>query len=52
LSIVDYISDDSPDAAQRLKDEIKVKVSKLPDRPLIYRSGRVVGTSEMVVRPN
>lgn len=52
LSIVDYISDDSPDAAQRLKDEIEVKVSKLPDRPLIYRSGRVAGTRETVVRPN
>jgi toxin ParE1/3/4 len=52
LSIVDYISDHNPDAAQRLKDEIEAKVSKLPERPLIYRSGRVVGTREMVVRPN
>jgi addiction module RelE/StbE family toxin len=52
LSIVDYISDDNPEAAQRLKDEIEVKVSKLPDRPLIYRAGRVAGTREMVVRPN
>lgn len=52
LAIVDYISDDNPDAAQRLKDEIEVKVSKLRDRPKIYRPGRVAGTREMVIRPN
>lgn len=52
LAIVDYISDDNPDAAQRLKDEIEEKVSKLPDRPKVYRPGRVAGTREMVIRPN
>ena len=52
LAIVDYISDDNPDAAQRLKDEIEAKVSKLPDRPKLYRPGRVAGTRETVVRPN
>lgn len=52
LAIVDYISDDNPDAAQRLKDEIEDKVSKLRDRPKIYRPGRVAGTREMVIRPN
>jgi toxin ParE1/3/4 len=29
LAIVDYISDDNPDAAQRLKDEIGAKAAKL-----------------------
>ncbi|MFZ3007723.1 MAG: type II toxin-antitoxin system RelE/ParE family toxin [Phenylobacterium sp.] len=52
LAIVDYISDDNPDAAQRLKDEIEDKVSKLPDRPKVYRPGRVAGAREMVIRPN
>jgi len=52
LAIVDYISDDNPDAAQRLKDEIEAKAAKLPEHPKLYRSGRVVGTREMVVRPN
>ena len=28
LAIFDYIADDNPDAAQRLKDEIEVKVAK------------------------
>ena len=52
LAIVDYISDDNPDAAQALKDEIEAKTSRLPDNPHLYRVGRVDGTREMVVRPN
>jgi toxin ParE1/3/4 len=52
LAIVDYISDDNPDAAQRLKDDIEAKTSKLPEHPRLYRPGRVAGTREMVVRPN
>ena len=52
LAIVDYISDDNPDAAQRLKDEIESRVSKLRQQPKLYRVGRVAGTREMVVRPS
>ena len=52
LAIVDYISDDNPDAAQRLKDEIEAKAAKLLEHPRLYRSGRVAGTREMVVRTN
>ena len=52
LAIVDYISDDNPDAAQALKDEIEAKTSHIPDNPQLYRVGRVDGTREMVVRPN
>ena len=52
LAIIDYISDDNPDAAQALKDEIEAKTSRLTDQPHLYRPGRVDGTREMVVRPN
>jgi addiction module RelE/StbE family toxin len=52
LAIVDYISDDNPGAAQRLKDEIEAKAKKLLEHPKLYRPGRVDGTREMVVRPN
>ena len=52
LSIFDYISDQNPDAAQALKDEIELKVSHLPDHPQLYRVGRMDGTREMVVRRN
>ena len=52
LSIIDYISDDNPDAAQALKDEIEGKTLRLPEYPQMYRVGRVYGTREMIVRPN
>ncbi|MFV0447211.1 MAG: type II toxin-antitoxin system RelE/ParE family toxin [Vibrio sp.] len=52
LSIIDYISDDNPDAAQRLKEDIDRKSMKLLEHPHLYRSGRVEGTREMVVRAN
>ena len=52
LAIVDYISDDNPDAAQALRDEIEAKVSRLREQPRLYRVGRVAGTREMVVRSN
>ena len=35
LAIIDYISDDNPDAAQVLKDEIEHKTSLFPERPQI-----------------
>lgn len=52
LAIIDRIFDDNPDAVQRLKDDIKVKASKLPQHPKLYRAGRVAGTRKMVVRPS
>jgi toxin ParE1/3/4 len=52
LTILDYISDDNPDAAQQLKDDIEAKVAKLAEHPKLYRPGRVAGTREMVVRRN
>ena len=52
LAILEYISDDNPDAAERLIAEIEAKASRLPERPELYRKGRAPGTREMVVRPN
>ena len=52
LEIVDYISDDNPDAAQRVKDDIEAKVAKLPEFPKIGRPGRIEGTRELVVWAN
>ncbi|MEX0921904.1 MAG: type II toxin-antitoxin system RelE/ParE family toxin [Rhodovibrionaceae bacterium] len=50
LTIIDYISNDNPDAAQRLKDDIEAKASLLPQHPKLHRKGRVLGTREMIVR--
>ena len=52
MAIVDYISDDNPDAALALMSEIESRVATLPDQPKRGRSGRVAGTRELVVRPN
>ena len=52
LAIVDYISDDNPDAAQRVKDDIEEKVGKLPTFPKMGRTGRVDGTRELVALSN
>jgi len=52
LTIVDYISDDNPAAAQALKDDIENKASKLPEHPRMYRAGKVDDTRKIVVRQN
>lgn len=52
LAIVDYISDDNPEAAQALKDESEARTARLGDHPGLGRPGRVRGTRELVVRPN
>ena len=52
VAIVDYISDDNPEAAQALKEDIETRVLRLRDNPRLYRAGRVTGTREMVVRSN
>ncbi len=49
LAIVDSISDDNPDAAQQLKDDIEKKVGKLPSFPKMGRTGRIDDTRELVV---
>ena len=50
LSIVDYISDDNPDAAFKLKDDLNTKIATLLERPKLYQAGRIAGTREMSVR--
>lgn len=51
-AVIDYISDDNPEAAQALKDEVVAKIEQLPHNPQIYRPGRVPTTREIVVRKN
>lgn len=52
LAIVDYISDDNPDAAQAVKDDIEARTLDLLRFPKMYRTGRLPHTREMVVRSN
>ena len=52
LEIIDYIADENPDAAQRVKDDIEMKAGKLPEYPKIGRPGRIEGTRELVAWSN
>lgn len=52
LAIIDYISDDNLDAAQRVKNSLERKAEKLLDFPQMGRLGRVEGTRELVAWAN
>ena len=51
-TIIQFIADRNPDAAQRLKSQIEDCAERLPEHPFLYRPGRVPGTREAVVHPN
>ena len=47
-----YIADDNPGAALSLLNRIVEAAERLAEHPYMYRTGRKVGTREMVVHPN
>ncbi len=49
MSAKDYITQDSPQAAQQIVQKIKNKVSLLSEQPGIGRPGRVPNTKELVI---
>lgn len=52
LTVVSYIADENPAAAQAINDEVNTKVSNLAVHPRMGRIGRVEGTRELVIRSN
>jgi len=52
IKIIDYIVVHDPSAAQRVLDQLRQKIERLTENPLIYRSGRISGTREMVAAKN
>lgn len=50
--IMDYISLDNPQAAIALDDEFEAAAERACNSPEQYKSGRVKGTREVVVRPH
>jgi len=50
--ILIYVSDRNLGAANELSQSVEVATSALPEHPYLYRSGRVIGTREIVVHPN
>lgn len=51
-TIMDYIAQDNPAAAIELDDDFEAKAEQARQRPTLYKTGRVRGTREIVVRPN
>lgn len=52
LNIVVHISEDNPDAAENLADDIEAKAEKLRKFPEMFKSGRKRGTRELVAHEN
>lgn len=50
--IFDYIARDNPHAALALDEQFDIKTEIAARNPKLYRTGRVRGTREIVVRPN
>lgn len=51
-AIMEHIAQDNPTAAADLDDEFVAAAEQARQRPTLYRTGRVRGTREIVVRPN
>lgn len=51
-SIITYISERNPSAAEDVRSRIDLCTERLTDHPYMYRTGRVEGTREAVVHPN
>lgn len=51
-AILEHIGQHNPTTAIEIDDEIQAKAEQARQHPTLYRSGRVRGTREAVVRPN
>jgi addiction module RelE/StbE family toxin len=51
-AIFRYIAERNPAAADKLEAAVHACAGRLPERPYLYRSGRVPGTREAIVHPN
>lgn len=52
LSIIEFIGERDPWAAERLGEAIRASTWPLPEHPYLFRPGRVLGTREIVAHPN
>ncbi len=51
-TILSHIAEHNAQAAYSLYEDIDRMTAALPDRPYLYRRGRVSGTRELVIHPN
>ena len=52
LSIIEFIGERDPWAAERLGEAIRASTWPRPEHPYLFRPGRVLGTREIVAHPN
>lgn len=52
LTIINFIANDNVDSAQRFKNEIELKITRLIDFPEMGRYGRVTNTRELIIWGN
>lgn len=52
VEIIDYISQENPRAAEKMKTLITESAERLGEMPYINRNGRVAGTREKIAHPN
>lgn len=51
-TIIAFIAERNPSAANRLKIAITACAERLTEHPYLYRRGRIAGTREAVIHPN
>lgn len=52
VKMITRIAQDSPDAAQRMRDLLEAAILPAAEHPKIFREGRVKGTREVIAHPN
>jgi len=50
--IITFIAERSPQAAHNLRQRIENAILPVAEHPYLYKSGRVLGTREIVAHPN
>ncbi|MDW5501450.1 type II toxin-antitoxin system RelE/ParE family toxin [Pseudomonas lundensis] len=50
--ILDFVADDNPRAARKMKTLLTAAIVPAAEHPLLFRRGRVDGTREIVVHPH
>ncbi len=51
-TIISYIADRNPDAADAMLNRLETSVLPLSEHPYLFRPGRIPGTRELVAHPN
>lgn len=51
-ALIAFIAEDNPYAAEQLLNRIEESIIPAAEHPYLFRSGRILGTREVVAHPN